>query len=189
MRPQRSVLRRIAFGRLASWLAVGVIALAIAVLGGTKLVGVAAQPNGPIDPSAACARAGGRCDPAAEAARAAENVEAQPPTGVTLSRSDVEARARRLALTPLTPEAPASAIVYSALMTRPAYEALAHEARNYAVDVTRMVWVVTVHADMATDGTPGGAPKIFHVYSAAIDAETGQWTDYCVGCDWLPSSR
>jgi hypothetical protein len=74
-------------------------------------------------------------------------------------------------------------------MTRPAYEALAHEARNFAVDPTRMVWVITVHADMATSGSPAGAPKIFPVYSIAMDAETGQWTDYCVGCDWLKSSR
>lgn len=172
---------------------VGAVVAAAAVtiiLSAPSVAGVLSRPGGPVDPTTtACARVGGRCDPAAEAARVAANREAQPPTGVVLPRANVEALARGLAKTPLTPDAAIGATVYSALTSRPQFEALSHEAHNYSVNADRAVWVVTVHAQMATSGTPAQPPTVFDVYSVALDAETGQWTDYCVGCEWLTTSK
>lgn len=145
---------------------------------------------GPVDPRTdPCAREGGTCDPAAAAARVAANLEAQPPTGIVLDRVVAEAKARALAVSPLSPGAPASATVYSALLTRSEYEKIAKEGRNYAVNADRKVWVVTVHAPIATSGSPTQPSAIVEVYSVALDGETGQWTDYCIGCAWLNASR
>lgn len=168
-----------------------VLILGIVAAPGTRalLAGALAAPQGPVDPKQACAVAGGRCDPVAEAARVAENVEAQAPTGIALSRTRVEQLARGLGKTPLTPQVSDTAPTFSALMSRSAFEAVSGEAHNYAVNPDRQVWVVTVHANMATDGSPGRAPQVFPVYSVAMDAETGQWTDYCVGCEWLTASK
>ena len=63
-----------------------------------------------------------------------------------------------------------------------------HEAGNPNLDTSRLEWVITVHAPMATDGSPGTPMEIKRVYSVALDAETGQWTDGCIGCAWLDHS-
>lgn len=49
----------------------------------------------------------------------------------------------------------------------------------------RMKWIVTVHADVMTDGSPGFAPPLKHVYSVVIDAETGIGDGGCIGCAWV----
>lgn len=183
-------MRRPIIGRLVL---VAVLAIAAMSAGGQVIALVAgeqASPKGPVDPRTdPCAREGGICDVTAAAARAAANVEAQAPTGIVIYRLQAEAKARALALTPQTPEAPAAAVVYSVLLTRPELEAISHEGRNYAVNLARPVWVVTVHASIATSGSPVQPAKIVDVYSVALDAETGQWTDYCIGCEWLTASR
>jgi hypothetical protein len=74
-------------------------------------------------------------------------------------------------------------------MTRQSFEQLAPQDPNYAVNHERMLWVVTVHAPMATDGSPGMMPQVKSVYSVAYDAATGQWTDMCIGCAWLSQGR
>ena len=94
--------------------------------------------------------------------------------------------ARRFAATPLTAQAPASAPVAERLMSRSAYEHLDPAAgHNFLPDPRRLVWVVTVHADMATSGSPAMAPHIEHQYTVVIDAETGWVTDSCIGCATL----
>jgi hypothetical protein len=92
-------------------------------------------------------------------------------------------------ITPLTPAAPSTAVAYSALLSRPDFEKLTGQAPNVAINKPRMVWVVTVHAPMATDGSPARPAEIKSVYSVAFDAATGQWTDMCIGCAWLPLSQ
>jgi hypothetical protein len=61
--------------------------------------------------------------------------------------------------------------------------------RNSTTDETRPVWVVTVLADVTTDGGPAAAPQVKHAYSAVVDAGSGQITDDCIGCAWLSASR
>jgi len=144
---------------------------------------------GPNDPNLqACQAARGDCNPAALAIVKANNPPYQPPSvnPQYLSRAVVEEAARKGARTPLTPEAPPSAIVYSALMPRSQFLALTHEAGNPNLDSSRLEWVITVHAPMATDGFN---PVVQPVYSVALDAETGQWTDGCIGCAWLDHSE
>ncbi len=148
--------------------------------------------TGPADPVLqACQAAHRICDPEAEATRIAASPPAQPPSArpVYLIREVIEDVARRAAHTALTSEAPLTAAVYSALMTRPAFEALTHEGHNAAVNPNRMVWLVTVHAPMATDGGRSRPPQVFPVYSVVYDAETGHWTDVCIGCAWLQQSQ
>jgi hypothetical protein len=90
--------------------------------------------SGPDDPAfLRCQAAGAKvCDPAADAARRATNREAQSPAANPqyLSRQVVESVARSGARTPLTPEAPANAPTYSALMTRQQFEAMSGERRS-----------------------------------------------------------
>jgi hypothetical protein len=149
--------------------------------------------SGPNDAALrACQEALADCNPAATEAIAATNPPYQPPSAnpQSLSRAVVEAAARSGARTPLTPEAPLSAVVYSALMPRSQVAALfLGAASNPGLDQTRLEWVITVHAPMATDGSPGMGPEVKPVYSVALDAETGQWTDACIGCAWLDVSQ
>ena len=85
--------------------------------------------------------------------------------------------------------APATAVVYSALLTRQQFEQLTPDGHNPGIHPDRKVWVVTVHAPMWTDGSPSMAPVLMPVYSVGLDAETGQWTDGCIGCAWLDRSQ
>jgi hypothetical protein len=45
----------------------------------------------------------------------------------------------------------------------------------------RKVWVVTVHADAWTRGSPVRPPQLVHVYSVVIDAEARFATDIGFG--------
>ncbi len=172
---------------LGAILVVGLIGLgAVHVTAGTTAIG----PTAP--QMRACLAAHQRvCNPSAEATRVANTQEAQPPSAnpAYLSRTIAEARARAAALTPSSAAAPATVVVYSALMTRPDFDALTHESDNAAMNAQRKIWVVTVHAPMATDGSPSRAAEIKDVYSIALDAETGHWTDECIGCAWLHQNQ
>src|SRR5579871_1998079 len=53
-------------------------------------------------------------------------------------------------------------------------------AANATVHPDRMVWVVTVRADIATKGSIVSPPQPKHVYSLIIDAETGGVPDLCI---------
>src|SRR5436309_7105307 len=129
---------------------------------------------GPNDPNLqACQAALADCNPAASAIIKENNAPYQPPSlnPQYLSRAVVEEAARKGARTPLTPEAPPSSIVYSAIMPRSQFLAFTHEAGNPNLDTSRLEWVITVHAPMATDGSPGTPMEIKPVYSVALDAE------------------
>lgn len=171
-----------------------VLIVAAAPLNSPPTAGSTGRPfSGPDDPAfLRCLAPGAKvCDSAADAARRAANREAQSPATSPqhLSRQAVEAAARSGARTPLTPEAPANAPTYSALMTRQQFEAISGETRNESVDSGRRVWVMTVHAPMATSASRSTPSQVKDVYSVALDAETGQWTDACIGCAWLNASR
>jgi len=132
------------------------------------------------------------CNRAAEAARKGEKPEASPPEDnpAYFRREKAEAYARAGARTEWSPDgAPATAVVYSALLTRQQFEQLTPDGHNPGVHPDRKVWVVTVHAPMWTDGSPSMPPLLKPVYSVALDAETGQWTDACIGCAWLDHSE
>jgi hypothetical protein len=186
----RRILATMRLRQLAVVALIAIAAIGVASLGSATLAATFLAPKGPVDPRVdPCALEGGICDPVAATAREATSVLTQAPQGAAIERTVVEAKARTLALTPLTPEAPATAVTYSALVSRTEYEAISHECRNYAVNLARPVWMVTVHAPTATSGSPAQAPKVVDVYSVALDAESGQWTDYCRGCAWLSASR
>lgn len=61
--------------------------------------------------------------------------------------------------------------------------------RNTNTDESRPVWIVTVFADVSTDGGLAVKSQVKHVYSAVVDAGSGQITDDCIGCQWLSSSQ
>src|SRR2546426_740112 len=92
---------------------------------------------GPNDPNLqACQAALADCNPAASAIIKENNAPYQPPSlnPQYLSRAVVEEAARKGARTPLTPEAPPSSIVYSAIMPRSQFLAFTHEAGNPNLD-------------------------------------------------------
>jgi hypothetical protein len=165
-----------------------------AVTGPSAVWSSAAPPSGPGpgDPAIQqCQAQRTVCDPAAASAQASNNPLQDPPASNPqyLSRAAIESQARQAALSMLTPAAPASAVTFTALMTRQEFDALSGQMPNAAVDQSRMVWVVTVHAPKTTNGSPSIAPRVVAVYSIVFDAATGHWTDSCTGCAWLTSSR
>src|SRR5207245_9519601 len=104
----------------------------------------------------------GYCNAAALAIIKANNPPYQPPSvnPQYLSRAAVEEAARRGARTPLTPEAPPSSIVYSAIMPRSQFLAFTHKDGNPNLDTSRLEWVITVHAPMAPAGSHGTPMEI-----------------------------
>lgn len=172
---------------------VGLGACAILAVGGAMVVRAGTATAGdPNDPGIQqCQLAQGICNQTAENGRRARNPEAKLPSSspTYISRATAEEAARIGALTPLTPAAPPNAVVFSQLVSRADFETITGVSHNPAVYSTRMVWLVTVHAPMATDGSPSRTPEIKPVYSVAFDAETGQWTDACIGCGWLQTSK
>ena len=82
---------------------------------------------------------------------------------------------------------PPSAPTYAAIMTYREYGEHLHRRKpgNATVNPQRMVWVVTVHADIYTRGTAFSPPAPKHVYTVIYDAETGTFIGACVGCDHI----
>lgn len=180
--------------RSLRWVLLGSV-LAVGICSGTvwalAVTGSAPLSVGPNDPGIRrCQAAHAICNQAAEDQRVARNPETRPPSpnAKLIARAQAEAAARLGARTPLTPSAPDTAVTFSQLMTRAEFETATGESHNASVYPTRPVWVVAVHAPMATDGSPATPAEIMPVYSVAIDAETGQWTDACIGCAWLQGS-
>jgi hypothetical protein len=48
----------------------------------------------------------------------------------------------------------------------------------------RPIWIVSAHVATHGDGGHGRSLKTVKVYSAVIDAESGQTVEDCFGCDW-----
>ena len=77
--------------------------------------------------------------------------------------------------------APPESVVDVAYATRARWEALGPTSEStLARDST--VWVVTVHADMRTDGTLVAAPRVEHAYTVVIGASSPKYIDFCIGC-------
>lgn len=73
------------------------------------------------------------------------------------------------------------------LMTRAGLQALdPNLAENGIANPDRKIWVVTVHGNTLTMGDPEHKPRLVHVYTVVVDAESGIVTDSCVGCATLP---
>lgn len=171
----------------------------IAVIGGTARAsglgwsGSTKVPPGPNDPRVLQCLAQGRhvCIPETWQKMSAHNPFAHPPSNhpTYISRDSALDFARRFAATSLTPMAPANSTMFAQLMTRVRYESLDTAAgQNFVPDRRRLVWVVTVHANIATSWTLVHRPQIKHVYTVAIDAESGWITDACIGCATLTSN-
>ncbi len=74
---------------------------------------------------------------------------------------------------------------YSAMMSGVQADAKFSIGRPLSYDSSRPVWVVAVHAHVATDGGPAAAGKAKDAFSVVIDAASGRVTDMCIGCAWL----
>jgi hypothetical protein len=122
-------------------------------------------------------------------AAAGKELETAPlaavPTGKTLSEAAAIAIARRIAQTPLTPEAPDSVPAYAKLVTYRDVLDATNGSASAVTDTSRLVWVVTVVAPIATDGSPARAAEVKSAYTAVLDAETGKAIDICIGCNTL----
>ncbi|GAC1403485.1 MAG: hypothetical protein NVSMB52_17470 [Chloroflexota bacterium] len=124
------------------------------------------------------------CNPHAYATFVATNPLMSPPSNNTLAISGAVAIAiARKAPTGLVGKVtPATAVAHARFMSRTEYEQRYRLGGiNAAVDPHRPVWVVTVHAP-ATDSR---GLRTFDVYTVVIDADTGQLTDSCAGCNTL----
>ncbi len=108
-----------------------------------------------------------------------------PPGGNVISRVRAVDIADRLALTPLTAAAPASAHAWTMYVTYGDVARFSGGAGNFLVDPTTPVWVVTVEAPTATMGSPKQHPVIEPAYTVVLDAVNGQMIDMCVGCNTL----
>jgi hypothetical protein len=83
--------------------------------------------------------------------------------------------------------APSSAPLVVSEMTLRAYEKLTSEQPDPAISPNRLVWVVTVHAPMWTDGAPLHPPYLKQNYTVVIDATSKQGIEICIGCATLTS--
>ena len=76
--------------------------------------------------------------------------------------------------------APGSSVVRVAFMTKQRWESLG--PTSYSLTPGSTVWVVTVHADAVTEGSLFALPTKRYGYTVTIDASTGQYVAYCIGC-------
>ena len=148
--------------------------------GGGVSGSVAAPANEP-SVEACVARRGLNCnpDPRVYATFVAMNPEAHPPNANAPLMSEAEALARARGDN-------ASAPARARLLRYGDVAALDSSlGANGIVHPDRKMWVVTVHGDITTMGSPRWKPAVVHVYSVVIDAETGIRTDMCFGCEAL----
>lgn len=132
-------------------------------------------------PEQACVDAGGRmCNSSGDPEDPKLNPFREPAAvdPAYLPRSRVVA-----SLQVVVPEA-TSANSAAVLTTRDEFEQRTGIASTAAANPDRKVWVATVYAPTLTEGSPAVPPKRVLSYSAVIDAESGQVTDDCKGCDW-----
>lgn len=85
--------------------------------------------------------------------------------------------------------APEDAPVFSELLSGGEVVRAFGADRSSVTDESRPIWVVTVRSAVTTDGGPAAPPQESKVYSAIVDAGSGQITDDCIGCSWLSSSK
>jgi hypothetical protein len=136
------------------------------------------------DPSLnSCLAAQRQCNPQA-AAELQNNPWSSPlPVGASvMSRLAVEQFVRR------TIGAASSAPAFSQYLTGAEAIQILDIQRNSNVDESRPIWIVTVNANIETDGSPASKPMLEQYYSAIVDAGSGQITDDCIGCRWLTAS-
>jgi hypothetical protein len=131
----------------------------------------------------ACTRQKNVCNPAATAEiRAVPWVSPLPAGASIMSQGAAESLTRAAA------GAPGNAPTSSRLVTGAQAVAGFGIDRSTNVDESRPVWVVTVRADVLTDGGPAQAPVKKTSYSAIVDAGSGEITDDCIGCAWQATS-
>lgn len=60
---------------------------------------------------------------------------------------------------------------------------------NPDINVQRCIWVVTVHAPIATKPAPGGTPQVLSDYTVAFDAGTGTLVDLAEGQSFVTNAN
>jgi hypothetical protein len=63
--------------------------------------------------------------------------------------------------------------------------ALLDEQPDPDISLARIVWVVTVHSPIWTDGSPMSRPELKQTYTVAYDAASRQEIEACIGCAGL----
>lgn len=96
----------------------------------------------------------------------------------------VAAISRREAIQDACGASPTAAKVHVAFMRKTQWEALGPVSESITAH-SRYVWVVTVHADILTDGSLLAPPVLKHVYTVVINATTGAYLDFGLGAATL----
>jgi hypothetical protein len=131
-----------------------------------------------------------QCDNAAHSARAAQFPPANPtlpPKAAWMTESTALATARSHAENPAGSRldaAPAAALHAAAKkMTISAFDVSQGIGADADIAPDRLVWVVTVHGNMALDVPPGHAPVVADVYTDVFDVATGDLILVAKGVD------
>ena len=177
------MMTRVKLAAVAAVLAVGVsgASIALATTTGAKTPKPPPGYKSINDPRLLqCQRTHAVCNPTTQSWKQIEaQAISQPPVpgAPTISMARAESLARHMAAA--KPAAP----VYAARMTGSQAMRRFGFQRNFFVNESRTVWIVTVHTKITPDALVPVAPK--HYYSAVIDAATGILTDDCIGCNWV----
>jgi hypothetical protein len=147
------------------------------------------HPQAPLSPQnasvqACIQRSETNCNPdaSANATYVAASPWTQPPSPNAKYISEEQAKTDARAGLPASERG--SAPAYAKLMTFAALQATGSSLGNDSqIDSRRMVWVVTVHADVYFSDGPVGEPHLVHVFTDVIDAATREMFEYCNGCD------
>jgi hypothetical protein len=72
-------------------------------------------------------------------------------------------------------------------MTLSQFEQRTHRnpAEFGGISSDRLIWVVTVHASMWTDGSPSTSPLLKQAYTILFDAASHTGFETCIGCATL----
>jgi hypothetical protein len=100
---------------------------------------------------------------------------------ITRKKADGVARS----YSPLLADSTKSRPTWSKLTDYRQASTLLGDSGNPLLCQSTMVWVVTVHAPIMTDGGPSTPPKMRQSYTVVLNAADGRLIDSCVGCSSL----
>jgi hypothetical protein len=150
------------------------VIFAVAVLGATSGATVAAATT--------------RTSSSSESARQVPSHDCSPHVRqgyVTKEKADRLARS----YSPLVADMTKSPPTWSKLTDYRHASKLLGDSGNPLLCPSMMVWIVTVHGPVMTDGGPSTRPKMRHNYTVVLDAVDGSVIDGCVGCSSLAPPR
>ena len=121
------------------------------------------------------------CNQAAEAARKAPYGPLSTPSGQPMTQS--EATSRALMLSDLSK---VTAIFVHEMSLNSFVTQFGRQPAEFgAVNLDRMVWIVTVHAPIYTDAAPFHPAYLKDVYTVIFDAGSKTGIEVCIGCATL----